>query len=424
MNKSPKTGSLEPPPPNGGVARSTAYIPAAYLSNLKKWKYSGADFSLIGKYIMQSWWNFVVSLLPMTLAPNFITFSGWVLGMSSTVVLLYYYFSEAAVYPSWAWYYATFSLFGYQTLDAIDGKQARRTGSSSPLGELFDHGCDAFLTPFVGINVALALNMPPWMRYAYMMESNLGLFTAIWEQFSTGTLDLGYLNGPTEGILLVSFLFLLSGRYGNAVFDTPVAGPYTLTVPTNPLSRLLTPDPVTIHIESLRSFMFLAFLGPWLLTVTTNVIHTAIRPTTQKHRGIPFIAGVTIALAASMNAVIFALYPVAHERFPFVFELSLGLLVSFTVTRLTISRLCALPYKPYTKYYIGTIAIYAAIIAAKLCSLTELASMPMDDCVGWAMTYLAVSGAYQYGHMVFVVFGQIAAYLNINIMSIKPKKTD
>lgn len=31
----------------------------------------------------------------------------------------------------------------YQTLDSIDGKQARRTNSSSPLGELFDHGCDA-----------------------------------------------------------------------------------------------------------------------------------------------------------------------------------------------------------------------------------------------------------------------------------------
>lgn len=25
----------------------------------------------------------------------------------------------------------------------MDGKQARRTGSSSPLGQLFDHGCDA-----------------------------------------------------------------------------------------------------------------------------------------------------------------------------------------------------------------------------------------------------------------------------------------
>jgi hypothetical protein len=26
------------------------------------------------------------------------------------------------------------------TFDAVDGKQARRTNSSSPLGELFDHG--------------------------------------------------------------------------------------------------------------------------------------------------------------------------------------------------------------------------------------------------------------------------------------------
>lgn len=31
-------------------------------------------------------------------------------------------------------------LFAYQSLDAIDGKQARRTGASGPLGELFDHG--------------------------------------------------------------------------------------------------------------------------------------------------------------------------------------------------------------------------------------------------------------------------------------------
>ena len=33
-----------------------------------------------------------------------------------------------------------------QSLDAIDGKQARRTGTSSPLGELFDHGCDSLST--------------------------------------------------------------------------------------------------------------------------------------------------------------------------------------------------------------------------------------------------------------------------------------
>ena len=39
------------------------------------------------------------------------------------------------VYLSWA-----IGLFLYQTFDAVDGTQARRTHQSGPLGELFDHG--------------------------------------------------------------------------------------------------------------------------------------------------------------------------------------------------------------------------------------------------------------------------------------------
>ena len=35
--------------------------------------------------------------------------------------------------------------------DGIDGKQARRTGTSSPLGELFDHGLDSWATLFMPI---------------------------------------------------------------------------------------------------------------------------------------------------------------------------------------------------------------------------------------------------------------------------------
>jgi hypothetical protein len=31
-------------------------------------------------------------------------------------------------------------------MDAIDGKQARRVGMASALGEMFDHGCDAINT--------------------------------------------------------------------------------------------------------------------------------------------------------------------------------------------------------------------------------------------------------------------------------------
>ena len=48
--------------------------------------------------------------------------------------------------PAWVLVLAAIGLFVYQTLDACDGKQARRTGNSSSLGELFDHGCDAVST--------------------------------------------------------------------------------------------------------------------------------------------------------------------------------------------------------------------------------------------------------------------------------------
>lgn len=54
--------------------------------------------------------------------------------------------SPYAQAPSWAFIMSAVGLFIYQSLDAIDGKQARRTNSSSPLGELFDHGCDAVST--------------------------------------------------------------------------------------------------------------------------------------------------------------------------------------------------------------------------------------------------------------------------------------
>lgn len=48
--------------------------------------------------------------------------------------------------PPWVFLFCALGIFIYQSLDAIDGKQARRTNSSSPLGELFDHGCDSIST--------------------------------------------------------------------------------------------------------------------------------------------------------------------------------------------------------------------------------------------------------------------------------------
>ena len=71
--------------------------------------------------------------------------------------------------------YASFALglFLYQTFDACDGTQARRTGQSGPLGELFDHGVDAINTTFGVVIFAGAVNL------GYTWSTVLGAFAAL-----------------------------------------------------------------------------------------------------------------------------------------------------------------------------------------------------------------------------------------------------
>merc|ERR1712216_954516 len=44
--------------------------------------------------------------------------------------------------PNWVYAVCAVGFWIYQTMDGMDGKQARRTGTGSPLGEVVDHGCD------------------------------------------------------------------------------------------------------------------------------------------------------------------------------------------------------------------------------------------------------------------------------------------
>jgi ethanolaminephosphotransferase len=53
--------------------------------------------------------------------------------------------------PRWVFILAGINVFVAYTLDGIDGKQARRTGTSTPLGELFDHGLDSYSCIFIMI---------------------------------------------------------------------------------------------------------------------------------------------------------------------------------------------------------------------------------------------------------------------------------
>ena len=83
--------------------------------------------------------------------------------------------------------------FIYQTFDACDGKQARRTGSSSPLGQLFDHGCDAFqLVCSVFVTQACLRTGTKPFYFGYMWVCYGGFYIFNLEEHYYGVLQTNY----------------------------------------------------------------------------------------------------------------------------------------------------------------------------------------------------------------------------------------
>lgn len=75
-----------------------------------------------------------------------ITLSGFGFIVLNFLTLLWYTPTLDQDCPTWVYASWAIGLFLYQTFDAVDGSQARRTRQSGPLGELFDHGVDAVNT--------------------------------------------------------------------------------------------------------------------------------------------------------------------------------------------------------------------------------------------------------------------------------------
>lgn len=117
--------------------------------------------------------------------------------------------------PQWINFSFAAGLWLYSTFDNVDGRQARRTGTSSPLGELFDHGCDAVNCTYVALLQCAALGLGHTPSSAVLLFITIvGFYLSTAEEYYTGVLYLGYLNGPTEGIILSCIAFIWSGIYG------------------------------------------------------------------------------------------------------------------------------------------------------------------------------------------------------------------
>ncbi|XP_023723076.1 cholinephosphotransferase 1 isoform X5 [Cryptotermes secundus] len=190
----------------------------AQLKRLSDHKYSCSSISLVDP-LLQPWWNWLVSKTPLWIAPNLITILGLIVNIITTLILVWYSPDAKAEAPRWACFVCALGLFVYQSLDAIDGKQARRTGTSNPLGELFDHGCDSISTVFVALSACIAVQLgyyPTWMFFQCFCAMTL-FYCAHWQTYVSGTLRFGKID-VTEAQISIIVIHLMSAIFGPSVW--------------------------------------------------------------------------------------------------------------------------------------------------------------------------------------------------------------
>lgn len=118
----------EPPSGAGNISPSGLHFIANH-------EYRPSEYTHLDNLLNPAW-TYLTELLPLWLAPNMVTTIGG-LHCGVSYGLLWWYspdFDRSP--PDWVVFLAGYCTFAYYTLDCMDGKQARRTGSSSPLGQL------------------------------------------------------------------------------------------------------------------------------------------------------------------------------------------------------------------------------------------------------------------------------------------------
>ena len=133
----------EPQPQDDTLSSCILFEPAITNGNISlpglhfiaNHKYRPGDCTHLDN-LLNPVWNYLTELLPLWLAPNMVTTLG---GLHCGVAygLLWWHTPDFNINPpDWVIIFAGWCTIAYYTLDCMDGKQARRTGSSSPLGQL------------------------------------------------------------------------------------------------------------------------------------------------------------------------------------------------------------------------------------------------------------------------------------------------
>ena len=204
-------------------------------AQVRLYRYRSPNLSLCERLFLNRFWDWLVTggVVPPWMAPNLMTVSGLACIVLAYVLLWTHSPGLAFEAPGWVYVACAALAFAYQTADGADGKQARKTKSGSPLGEVVDHTCDALsmcyyplvVVDIFGVGHATA-NARTTVVAVLMMGRAMFVVDTVSSTFS-GVLPVSKFLDSQEIQLICQALMIVAATVGNAfLYDVKVHVPY------------------------------------------------------------------------------------------------------------------------------------------------------------------------------------------------------
>ncbi|KAI9149682.1 hypothetical protein H9P43_009859 [Blastocladiella emersonii ATCC 22665] len=389
------------------------YLSERALANLRLYKYSAVDKSPVSKYILQPYWNWAVTLFPMWMAPNMITLVGFGFVWINLLFILLFMPDLAGPGPAWLYFSFALGIWLYSTFDNVDGKQARRTGTSSPLGELFDHGCDALNCSVGALVQAASLGLGnTWYTGAVAFMTTVAFYFSTWEEYHTGTLYLGYVNGPTEGLIIACVMSMISGVMGPAFWHQRAAD-------VLPGFAAVLPAEYSLIDYSLVGMLVLLFTFhvPFSLRAVYKVCRDPERRKCSFREAL--LQVVPMALFLLCNYLWLASpHSIALSDHVVLFILANGVVFGRMATKIILAHVTKMPFPMFSTNMLVPLTIGTILVTLPSITGVVILTPTLETLFLWSYF---IAATYNYFHWAILVINKFCAFLDINCLTIKKR---
>lgn len=243
----------------GFVARSLCllhsrlkFVSDEGIQNISRHEFHGGQYTWLD-LALNPYWTWCQSFVPRSISPNLISVLGELCAAAGTAAAIFGDATSTTPLLLNACLY-----FVYQTADAVDGKHARITKQSTPLGAVVDHCLDATHIFFVPLSLQMAVDpqFVSWIPTMAFLAYATGWFVAQWQDYECGILETA---GVTEAQFLLIGLYAAPTFFGRDMYDSAVLG-------------------TSLDLRTTIGIVFLVAVTAKILFTVAQVLHQTRRP--------------------------------------------------------------------------------------------------------------------------------------------------